>query len=145
MDLNFHGSRRITNAVLPSMLTRKSGSIVYISSIAGKEAIGAPIHYGVAKAALIAYVKSLARTLGSSNIRANVVCPGNIYFEGGTWDLKLKENENAVTQMLKDRVPLNRFARPEEIANLVVFLASERASFITGSCVVADGGQTLSV
>ena len=142
MDINFNGARMITNAVVPRMIENGSGSIVYISSIAGVEVIGAPIHYSVAKAALIAFVKNLSKKLAGNAIRANVVCPGNIYFEEGTWDFKLKENREKVLEMLEKTVPVNRFAVPEEIANLVLFLASEKASFITGSTLVADGGQT---
>lgn len=145
MNLNFVGARRITDVVVPHMLERNSGSIVYVSSIAGREVIGAPIHYSVAKASLIAYAKNLSRKLAGSNIRVNAVCPGNIYIEGGTWDSKLRESRQEVTEMLKNSVPLNRFARPEEIADLVLFLASERASFMSGSCVVIDGGQTVSL
>ena len=145
MDINFNGARRITNAVVPGMIENNRGSIVYISSIAGVEVIGAPIHYSVAKAALIAYVKNLSKKLASNNIRTNVVCPGNIYFDEGTWDFKMREDKQKVLEMLDRTVPMKRFASPEEIAYLVLFLASERASFITGSSFVADGGQTVGI
>ena len=144
MNLNFDGARRLTDAILPTMLNKQSGSIVYISSIAGKEVLGAPIHYSVAKASLNAYAKNLSKKLAGTNIRVNTVCPGNIFVEGGTWDTKLKKDTSAVMQMLNDTVSLKRLGRPEEIAHIVVFLSSEKASFLTGSCIVVDGGQTIS-
>lgn len=144
MSLNFDGARIITNCVLPYMKEKNGGSILFISSIAGLEVIGAPVQYSVAKAALIAYSKNISRLVGSSNIRINTVCPGNIFFENGTWDIKMKENKNEVTEMLNRSVPLKRFAAPEEISDLVLFLCSDKSSFITGSCIIADGGQTIS-
>jgi 3-oxoacyl-[acyl-carrier protein] reductase len=144
-SLNFEGARRLTNSVVPNMIENNSGAIVYISSIAGMEVIGAPIQYSVAKASLIAYAKNLACSLGKYKIRVNTVCPGNIYFKDGTWDFKMQENKSAVLEMLVKAVPLNRFASPDEIADLVLFLCSERASFITGSCIIADGGQTITI
>lgn len=145
MDLNLNGARRITNEVVPYMINNKCGSVVYISSIAGLEVIGAPIHYSVAKTALIAFSKNLSWKLAKDNIRVNTVCPGNIYFKNGTWDYKMKEKKEKVIEMLENKVPLKRFSSPEEIADIVLFLASERASFITGACIIADGGQTISV
>ncbi len=145
MEINFNGARRMTVEVVPHMVRSNSGAIIYISSIAGREVIGAPLHYSVAKAGIIAYAKNMAHKLARQNIRVNAVCPGNIFFEDGTWDYKLREDKEKVLRMLDDRVPLNRLARPEEIAHVVVFLASEKASFITGSCIVADGGQTVEI
>ncbi len=145
MEINFYGARRIVNEVVPYMIKQNNGSIVFISSIAGIEVIGAPIHYSVAKAALKAYSKNLSKKLARNNIRVNTVCPGNIFFEGGTWDIKLKENKEKVLEMINNVVPLNRFASPEEIANVVVFVSSEKSSFLTGSCITVDGGQTVSV
>jgi 3-oxoacyl-[acyl-carrier protein] reductase len=143
-SLNFDGARRLTNSVVPHIIENKGGAIIYISSIAGLEVIGAPVQYCVAKASLIAYSKNLSRMLAKFGIRVNTVCPGNIYFKDGTWDFKMQENKKAVLEMLEKTVPLKRFAAPGEIADLVLFLCSERASFITGSCIVSDGGQTVS-
>jgi 3-oxoacyl-[acyl-carrier protein] reductase len=144
MEVNFHGARRITDRVLPLMLKRKSGSIIHISSIAGLEAIGAPASYSAAKSALNVWSKTLARVVSREGVRINVVSPGNILASDGTWERKRKENPAAVEAMLDHAVPMKRFASPEEIARVVVFVASERASFMTGSCVVVDGGQTTS-
>jgi len=144
-DLNFNGARKLTNAIVPNMIKCGSGSIIYISSIAGKEVIGAPISYSVAKASLIAYSKNLSNNLSQKNIRVNTICPGNIFFENGTWDIKIKQNPQEVNEMLATKVPLKRFATPHEIANIVLFLSSNKASYITGSCIIADGGQTVSI
>ena len=105
--------------------------------------MGAPTDYSVAKSALISFSKNLARKV-APQIRVNVVAPGNIYYPGGTWDLKISENESKVKQMIENEVPLKRFGKPEEVADAVAFLSSERASFITGTTLIIDGGQTRS-
>jgi 3-oxoacyl-[acyl-carrier protein] reductase len=125
-------------------LSAAHGSVTVISSIAAREAFGAPAAYGAAKAALEAVSKALARTAVREGVRVNVVAPGNILFPGGRWEQRLREDESGVRAMLAAEVPLGRFGRPEEVADAVVFLASERASFITGACLVVDGGQTRS-
>ena len=119
------------------------GSITIISSIAGIENINAPTSYSVAKSALITLSKNLSKKL-APKIRINTIAPGNIFVKNGTWDIKMKVDQETTTQMLKDKVPLQRFGLPEEISNLVLFISSNRASFITGSCIVIDGGQTIS-
>jgi 3-oxoacyl-[acyl-carrier protein] reductase len=145
MELNFEGARKMTNAVAPLMINKEHGNIIFISSIAGKEVIGAPIAYSVAKASLIAYSKNLSVKLASMGIRVNTVCPGNIYFKEGDWDAKIKQDNKSVKSMLESKVPLNRFTSPEEIANLVLYLSSEKSDFITGSAVTIDGGQTVGI
>jgi len=145
MDMNFNGARRITKAVVPFMIENKSGSLIYISSIAGKEVIGAPVTYSVIKAGLIAYSKNLSFKLADYHIRVNTICPGNMYFVNGTWEKKMKDDPTKVNSMINEKVPLRRFTTPEEIAHLVLFLASDKASFITGSCIIVDGGQTVSI
>jgi 3-oxoacyl-[acyl-carrier protein] reductase len=120
-----------------------NGAITIISSIAGIENINAPNAYSVAKSALITLSKNLSKKL-APNIRVNTIAPGNVFVPDGTWDLKMKIDPELIKQMLFEKVPLNRFGLPEEISDLVVFISSNRASFITGSCVVIDGGQTIS-
>jgi len=142
IDVNLACTYRVVQEVLPVMTRAGHGSIVMIASIAGLESTGAPLPYGAAKAALAHYSKGLARQLGASNIRVNAVAPGNILFPGGSWERHLAERRDEVLRQIESEVPLNRFGRPEEIADLIVFLSSDRAAFITGSCVVADGGQT---
>ena len=87
----------------------------------------------------------MARKLASENIRVNVVAPGNVYFEGGSWDKKIQQDKKFVDEIIKSTVPMNRFATPQEIADCSVFLCSDRASFITGTTLVVDGGQTVGV
>jgi 3-oxoacyl-[acyl-carrier protein] reductase len=133
---------RVVRETVPSLIKNGCGSIVLTASIAGLETLGAPIAYEAAKAALIASCKNMSRELAQYKIRVNCVAPGNIMFPGSTWDFKLKENEKSTMEYITSHVPLKRFGTPEEIASIVVFLSSERASFITGACIVADGGQT---
>jgi 3-oxoacyl-[acyl-carrier protein] reductase len=142
LDQNLTGAHRLVQAVLPSMTEAGRGSIVLVASIVGLESTPAPLPYSAAKAALVNYGKNLARQVGPLNIRVNSVAPGNILFSGGSWEKHLAERRDEVLRQIDAEVPLRRFGRPEEIADLIVFLSSDRAAFITGACVVADGGQT---
>ena len=123
-------------------LAASRGAVVCISSICGLEAIpGAPVTYSVAKAALHAYVRGIAKPLGKQGIRINAVAPGNILFEDSVWARRLVEQPAAVQQMLDRDVALGRLGTPQEVAELVVFLASPRAAFASGGIWQLDGGQ----
>lgn len=139
-NLNFTAALNTARVFTP-YLTKENGAVLFVSSIAGMEYIGAPTDYSVAKSALISFSKTLSHKL-APGIRVNVVAPGNIFFPGGTWDMKMKEDAAKVNSMLNDKVPLRRLGKPEEVADLILFLSSTRASFITGACFVIDGGQT---
>ena len=141
-QINLWATVRLVEVFLPGMMEAKRGSITLISSIAGLESLGAPIPYGVAKAALEHYSKDLARRVGGCGVRVNTVAPGNILFPGGSWQRKLDADPAGVSAMICSEVPLGRFGTPEEIGAAVAFLASDRAAFITGACLVVDGGQT---
>lgn len=143
LGVNFTSTTNMVEAAADS-LARTRGSIVCISSICGIEALGAPVTYSTAKAALNAYVRSIARPLGKRGIRINAVAPGNLIFEGSVWEKKQKENSAAVNDMLEREVSLRRLGRPEEIADFVLFLASARSTFATGAVFVVDGGQVRS-
>ena len=138
---NLFAGLQVARATAPHLLQQEGASLTFVGSIAGIESIDAPIAYGAAKAGLIAAAKSLAREL-APQVRVNVVAPGNVLAPGGTWERKLREDGKAVAEMLERDVPLRRLGAPEEIADAVVFLASKRASFVTGTCLVVDGGQT---
>jgi 3-oxoacyl-[acyl-carrier protein] reductase len=126
--------------VTPWMADAGGGAIVHISSIAGLEATGFPAAYGAAKAALVSHAKSLAVALAPQKIRVNTVAPGSIEFAGGLWEQAKHENPDFYGAILKT-IPWGRMGTPEEVADVVAFLASERASWITGVCLVVDGGQ----
>lgn len=142
LDQNLHASRRAAEAVLPHMIRARRGSIVFVSSIAGVESISAPLVYSAAKTALVAYAKNLSRSVAGDGVRVNVVAPGNVLFDGGSWARKQAERPDDVRRYIEANVPMGRFGSADEIANVIAFLASERASFMTGACVVVDGGQT---
>jgi 3-oxoacyl-[acyl-carrier protein] reductase len=140
LETNFLGSVELARLAAPQ-LRAAAGSIVFVASIAGLESIGAPAPYEAAKAALLAAAKSLSRSL-APEVRVNCVAPGNVFFPGGRWEEIRSERPEMVDEMLRTQVPLRRFGSPEEIADAVLFLASPRAAFVTGSCLVVDGGQT---
>jgi 3-oxoacyl-[acyl-carrier protein] reductase len=140
--INFWSSLALVETALPSMVETGQGSIVFIGSIVGSESLGAPLPYSAAKAAVQSYSKNLARQVGPYGLRVNCVAPGNILFPGGSWERKMNERPDFFREYIRNEVPLQRFGKPEEIADLVVFVASERAAFITGAYMVADGGQT---
>lgn len=132
-------------AAAKTALITSRGAIVCISSICGVETVtGAPLAYSAAKAALNAYVRGIARPLGSQGVRINAIAPGNILFEGSVWERKLAEDAPAVETFLKREVALGRLGRTEDIADFAVFLASQRAAFATGGVYVVDGGQVRS-
>jgi len=144
-EINLFAAVRVVSQALPAMLERKRGSIVLVSSITGIESTAAPLGYSSAKAALLNYSKNLARQIAPEGVRVNAVAPGNVLFPGGTWERHIARDRSRVESYIADEVPMGRFGTTEEIADAVLFLGSARASFITGACLVADGGQTRSL
>lgn len=140
-NINFFGAVRLVRESVRVMKEKGGGSIVCISSIAGAEAIPAPVPYSTAKTALLSFVKNTSDAVAQYGIRINTVSPGNVFFEGGTWDMKLKENRDAVMNYINSVVPMKGFAYPDDISNTVAFLVSGKARFITGANFVVDGGQ----
>ncbi|HCX34298.1 MAG TPA: hypothetical protein DHV08_12665 [Rhodocyclaceae bacterium] len=147
LDANLFPAVVLAGALLPRMAARRQGSLTLVSSIAGIEAIGAPIPYAAAKAALDAAVKGYAQWVGAAGVRVNAVAPGNVFFPGGSWARKFEDagSKALFLEYIEREVPLRRFATPREIADVVVFLASARAGFVTGAVVAVDGGQLRSV
>lgn len=119
------------------------GRIVLVSSIWGKEA-GGGAAYNAAKAALISLGKAMATDLAGKGVRVNVVAPGSVLFAGGGWDQRQKANPEAIASFVDSQMPLGRFGRPEEVANVITFLLSDAASLVHGACWVVDGAQSKS-
>jgi len=143
-ELNFFSTVRMARLVVPVMKGQGGGRIINIASIWGRESGGA-MTYNASKAAVISFSKALARELAPHGILVNSVAPGSILFPGGSWDRRQQENPTLIAQFIRDELPLGRFGRPEEVAAAVVFLASERASLVTGACVTIDGCQSRSL
>ncbi|MBI4520968.1 MAG: SDR family oxidoreductase [Gemmatimonadetes bacterium] len=142
LELNLLASLRLTRCVLPVMKRSGYGSIIFVSSVWGREAGGPGMSiYHTTKTAVISAAKVLALELAPVGIRVNSVAPGSIRFPGGSWDRRARDDPDKVAKFVADNMPLGRFGSAEEVAALVAFLASERASLITGACIPADGGQ----
>jgi 3-oxoacyl-[acyl-carrier protein] reductase len=139
---NLLGTVTLVRAAAPLIASSGGGAVVLVGSIAGIEDMRAPVAYAAAKSALHAFGKGLARQLADRQIRVNVVAPGNIRFPGGRWEEIERADPDTTARYIREQVPMQRFGEPEEIASVVVFLASRAASFMTGACVVVDGGQT---
>jgi len=144
-DLNLFGGFQLMKLVIPHMQKQKWGRIINIASIWGREH-GGTISYMAAKAALIGATKHAAVTLAKDGILVNSLAPGSISHAGGGWERFQRDNPPEVVQdFIAHNLPMGRFGWPEPVGDLVAFLASERASLITGACIIIDGGQSKSM
>ena len=132
---------RASKLAVPHMQRRGGGVIVMIASIFGREG-GGRMTYNAMKAAEISLAKSLAQQLARSNIRVNSVSPGSILFEGGSWWRRQQEDPAGIAEFVRRELPFGRFGRPEEVGDVVAFLCSPRASWISGTSIVVDGCQS---
>jgi NAD(P)-dependent dehydrogenase (short-subunit alcohol dehydrogenase family) len=141
LDIDVMGTVAGVEAAIPFLEKSAAGAIVVIGTTGAIEIAGAPRPYASVKAALVPYVKALARNLAAKGVRANMVSPGNVYFKGGVWNV-LEENNPELFRTMVGRNPMGRMGTPEEVASAVVFLASPRASFISGTNLIIDGALT---
>jgi 3-oxoacyl-[acyl-carrier protein] reductase len=134
LDVHLRGTLNCIQAVAPNMIGRNYGKIINISSMYGKSGGIAAISYSAAKGGIIGLTKSIAKELGKSNITVNAVLPGL------TDTPTIKKMPEGYKKMIIEATPLRRMARPEEIANVVAFLASDESSYITGATIEVTGG-----
>jgi len=135
---------RASRLAVPLMRKRGGGAIVMIASIWGRES-GGRMTYNAVKAAEISLAKAMAQQLAKDNIRVNSVAPGSIRFPGGSWDRRVQDDPEGMSEFVKRELPFGRFGRPEEVGAVVAFLVSPRASWISGASVPVDGCQSRSL
>ena len=141
IDQTFFPAVRASRLAVPHMERRGGGVIIVIASIFGREA-GGRLTYNAVKAAEISLSKSLARELAEKNIRVVSVSPGSILFPGGSWWRRQQKTPDVIAKFIKEELPFGRFGSAEEVGDVVAFLASPRASWISGTSIVVDGCQS---
>ena len=150
LDLNFLSHARTVRAALPLLPERRGerdgGGVVLVSSIFGREAGGPELTiYNSTKSALISLAKILSLELAPRGIRVLTVCPGSILFPGGSWQRRQEQDPEGIAAFIEQNLPFGRFGTVEEVADVVTFLCSPRASLVTGAAVNVDGGQSRSL
>jgi 3-oxoacyl-[acyl-carrier protein] reductase len=133
----------VSRAALPALRAGGGGTIALIASIWGREGGGSP-SYNVAKAAEISLAKAMASDLAKDGIRVLSVAPGSTLFPGGSWERRVRDDPDGMRAFVERELPWGRFGTVDEIADVVAFLVSPRASWVVGTSVVVDGGQSRS-
>jgi 3-oxoacyl-[acyl-carrier protein] reductase len=141
LDVNLGVGVRLAREASAHMKARRRGVLLFVTSISGSMVGGTKPAYNVAKAAEIMFARTLAHDLGPHGIRANSISPGSILFPGGSWDRRLKADPKRIEAFREENFPLGRFGTVEEVANVVTFLASDRASLVSGADIRVDGCQ----
>jgi 3-oxoacyl-[acyl-carrier protein] reductase len=141
LDQTLFPAIRMSRLAVPHFRTRGGGAIVIVSSIFGREA-GGRMTYNSVKAAVISLTKSLAQQLAKDRIRVVSVAPGSILFEGGSWWKRQQSDPQGIAEFITRELPFGRFGTPEEVGAAIAFLASPKASWISGTTVVVDGCQS---
>jgi 3-oxoacyl-[acyl-carrier protein] reductase len=132
---------RASQLAVPLMRERGGGAIVLITSIYGRESGGRMVYNSV-KAAEMSLAKSMAQQLAADKIRVNSVAPGSISFPGGSWAKRQEADPVGIGEFVRREIPFGRFGKAEEVGEVVAFVASARASWISGACIPVDGGQS---
>jgi 3-oxoacyl-[acyl-carrier protein] reductase len=143
LDQTLFPAIRASRLAVPHMRRRGGGAIIMIASIWGRES-GGRMTYNAVKAAEISLAKSMAQQLARDNIRVNSVAPGSISFPGGSWFKRQQDDPAGIADFVSRELPFGRFGRAEEVGSVVAFLASPRASWISGACLPVDGCQSRS-
>ncbi|WP_110111930.1 glucose 1-dehydrogenase [Bacillus sp. CGMCC 1.16541] len=141
MELNYISAVHLSKLAGEEMKKKGYGSIVNVTSIFGRES-GGKVTYNNAKAALISFTKSFADEMILFGVRVNSVAPGSILHATGNWQKRIEENPEKMKKFVKENIPAGRFGTVEEVANAVVFIASEQASWVVGASLNVDGGQS---
>jgi len=139
----FYPAVRASRLAVPHMQRHGSGVIIMIASIWGRES-GGRMTYNAVKAAEISLAKAMAQQLAVDNIRVNSVAPGSISFPGGTWHRRQQEDPKGMAEFVRQQLPFGRFGQADEVGSVVAFLASPRASWISGATITVDGCQSRS-
>lgn len=143
MHLNFLSAVDLSKRAAEVMIDNQDGAIINISSIFGRESGGKPT-YNASKAAMISFTKSFGDEMITKGVRVNGVAPGSILHETGNWKKRLESDPVKINAFVEEHISAGRFGTVEEVANVVVFLASKKASWVVGSTLNVDGGQSYS-